>query len=119
MNLCLYFVWFVICNIWIIHIPPIAERLNGAEGGSHGAGDGRDFAPSIVYIFYHFGAGAVNKADNIALQIYNITVSFAIELHDGRAVLGVIVAPSKARLRGSDSKSPPETSASRREKHWA
>ncbi len=119
MNLCLYFVWFVICNIWIIHIPSISERLNGAEGGSQGAGGGKDFAPSIVYIFYHFGAGVVNKADDISLKIYNVAIFFAVELHNGGAVLGVVVAPSKARLRASDSKSPPETSASRREKHWA
>lgn len=90
MNLCLYFVWFVICNIWIIHIPSISERLNGAKGGSQGTGSGKDFAPSIVYIFYHFGACVVNKAYDIAMQIYNITVLFAIELHDGRAVLGVV-----------------------------
>ena len=73
----------------------------------------------IVYIFYHFNTTGVNKDNDIALQIMDIAVLRAVEPHNGRPVLGIVLAPSKARLRASDLKSPPETSASRREKRWA
>ena len=55
----------------IIHVGPIAERLNGTESGSKGAGGGKDLAPCIVYIFYHLRTIAVNKDSEIALLIMN------------------------------------------------
>ena len=79
-------------DFYVIDIPPIAEGLDSAQGGSEGTGGGEDFAPRIVNIFYHFGAGAVNQTDNIALEIMNVSILRAIELHNSGAVLGVIAS---------------------------
>ena len=77
-------------RFYVIDIPPIAERLDSAQSGSEGTGGGEDFAPGIVDIFYHFSAGAVNQTDNIALEIMNVSILRAIELHNSEAVLGVV-----------------------------
>ena len=74
-------------RLLIVHVGAIAERLNGAKGGSKGAGGGKDLAPCIVYIFYHFITTGVNKANDIALQIMDIAVLRAVKLHNGRAIL--------------------------------
>ena len=86
-------------SFYVIDIPPIAEGLDGAQGGSEGTGGGEDFAPRIVNIFYHFSAGAVNQTDNIALEVMNVSILRAIELHNSGAVLGVVIALSEAKLR--------------------
>ena len=86
-------------RFYIIDIPPIAEGLDSAQGGSEGTGGGEDFAPGIVDIFYHFSAGAVNQTDNIALEIMNVSILCPVELYNGGAVLGVVIALSEAKLR--------------------
>ena len=53
-------------RFYILDIPPIAERLDRAQGGSERAGSGERLAPRIISIFYHFGAGVVKQSDNIA-----------------------------------------------------
>ena len=77
-------------RLLIIHVGTIAERLNGTEGGSKGTGGGKDFTPRIVHIFYHFITTGVNKANDIALQIYNVTIFSSIKLHNGRPVLSIV-----------------------------
>ena len=77
-------------RLLIVHVGSITERLDGTESGSKGAGGGKDLSPCIVYIFYHFCAIAVNKANDIALQIYNVTIFSSIKLHNGRAILGIV-----------------------------
>ena len=43
-----------------------------------------------VGIFYYLGTSAVNQAQYVALQIYNVAVLRSIEVHHRRPVLGVI-----------------------------
>ena len=77
-------------RFYIIDIPPIAERLDGTQCGSERTGGGERLTPRIVSIFYHFGAGAVNQTDNIALEVMNVNILRPVELHNSGAVLGVI-----------------------------
>ena len=43
-----------------------------------------------VGIYYYLGTSAVNQAQYVALQIYNVAVLRAVEVHHGRPVLGVV-----------------------------
>ena len=86
-------------RFYIIDIPPIAERLDRTQGSSERTGGGDRLAPRIVSVFYHFGAVGVNDSDNIALEIMNVSILRAIELHNSGAVLGVVIALSNAKLR--------------------
>ena len=77
-------------SLYIIDIPPITERLNSTQRGSERTGGGEYLTPRIVGIFYYLGPGAVNQAQHIALQIYNVAVLRAVEVHHSRPVLGIV-----------------------------
>ena len=49
-------------SLFVIHIAPITERVQGAQGICHAAGFANRLAPGIVLVFYHLGADAVNNA---------------------------------------------------------
>ena len=61
-----------------IHIATIAEGVQGAERGRKVAGSGDRFAPCIVLIFYNKCTICVNDADDVALEVVNIAVHFAV-----------------------------------------
>ena len=87
-------------RFYIIEIPPIAEGLDSAQGGSERAGGGERLAPRIVSILYHFVAVAVNDSDNIALEIMNVSILRAVELHHSGVVLGVIPEVERSAAAG-------------------
>ena len=74
----------------IVDIPPITEGIQRTQGGGHGAGGGEDLAPRIVGISYHLVSVAVNQAQHVALQIYNVAILRAVEVHYGGLVLGIV-----------------------------
>ena len=77
-------------RFYIIDIPPISEWLDSTQGGSEGTSGGKHLAPRIVGIFYYLGPGAVNQAQHVALQIYNVAILRAVEVHYGGLVLGIV-----------------------------
>ena len=70
-------------SFFIVDITAVAEGLDGAQGGGKRAGRGKNLAPGIVNIFYHFIVSAVNDTDNIPLQIVQIGILCAVELNVG------------------------------------
>ena len=82
--------------LYIIDIPPIAERLDRTQGSSERTGGGEELAPSIVNVFYHLGSVAVNDSDNITLQILNVSIfrggDAVVPFHNDRTILGVLSA---------------------------
>ncbi len=77
-------------RFYIIDIPPVAEGLDGTQGGSKGTGGGEYLTPRIVGILDHFRATGVQDAHNVPLEIVNVGVLGAIELHNRRTVSGIV-----------------------------
>ena len=63
----------------IIDIPTIAERIANAERVRKRTGRAQRLAPCIVLVFYYEVAGVVKNADDIALEILNVSIDRAIE----------------------------------------
>lgn len=77
-------------RLLVIEIPTIAERIAHTKLISHGAGCGKQLTPCIVLVFYHQHAGIVKQADYITLQIMDVGIHCAIELHFHRTALRVV-----------------------------
>ena len=77
-------------GFYIIDIPPIAERLDRTQGGSERTGGREHLAPGIIGILDHFCATGVQDAHNVPLEIVDVSVLGAVELHNHRAVAGIV-----------------------------
>ena len=61
----------------IVVVTAIAERVVRAEGGSEGAGDGKNVAPRVVGIFDNNLARGGQNCENIAAEVLAEIVIFA------------------------------------------
>jgi len=77
-------------SFYIIDMPPIAERLDRTQGGSERTGGREHLAPGIIGILDHFCATGVQDAHNVPLEIVDVSVLGAVELHNHRAVAGIV-----------------------------
>lgn len=73
----------------IENIPTIPEGLDRTQRAGQSASLADGLAPSIVSIFYHLGAVAVNQANDVALQVVQVSISSTVEKHHRRLVLRI------------------------------
>ena len=77
-------------RLFIIGIATIAERIQLADCRGERTGDEKESTPSIVLVFYNERTRVVKDADDVTLEVVDITVGGAIEHNDGRAILSII-----------------------------
>ena len=77
-------------SFFVIHVPAIPKGLDCTQRAGKGISLADRLTPSIVSIRYHFGAVAVNQANDIALQVVQVGVGSTIEDHHSRLVLRII-----------------------------
>lgn len=81
----------------IVVITSVTERVVRAEGGSEGAGDGKNVAPRVVGIFDNDLARGGQNCENIAAEVLAEIVIFAAVNYSENASVFVI----EIRLNGS------------------
>ena len=77
-------------RLHIIHVAAITEGIVIADSVSQRAGNGQRLAPSVIGILDDLVICAIDQADDVALQIIQITVLRAVEFHNRRAILCII-----------------------------
>ena len=65
----------------IIDIPAVAEGVELAQRGRHGAGGSQRITPCIIGVRHHLRAAAVHKAGQVALRVLQVEVLRTIVLH--------------------------------------
>ena len=72
-------------------IPPVPKRVEGAQCSCQGTRRLQRLTPSVVPVFYHRIAIAVNNCYDVALQIVHIGVDRAVVVYHRRPALLVVV----------------------------
>ena len=81
-------------SLGIVYIAAVAQGIQGAEGGGHGAGGAERIAPGVVGISHHTGAGTVDDADHIPLQVGHIVILGAI-IGDRLGTAGCVISKAQ------------------------
>ncbi len=68
-------------GICVVDVAPVAQRVIGSQGGSHGAGSAAQLAPGVISVVDHRTAAAIDDGNHITLRIKNIIVCRAIVLN--------------------------------------
>ena len=65
----------------VVDIAPVAQGVNGTQGGCHGAGGGKQVAPGIVGVADYKLPGGIENAHHITLEVGYIVVCCAVIEH--------------------------------------
>ena len=72
------------------YIPTIPERLDRTQRAGKRTSLTEHLAPSIVSIGYHFVANAVNQANDVTLQVIQVSIRSTVEQHHSWLVLCIV-----------------------------
>ena len=92
----------------VIDVAAVGQRVEGAEGGRHGAGDGEDIAPGVVGVLHNCHIAGVYNGDDISLQIGHIVANRAVPSDRPRCTKSIIREVIRVTLSMS---TPPRQSA--------
>ena len=76
----------------IIDIPAVAEGVQLAQRGRHGAGGGQRIAPCVIGVRHHLCAATVDQSGHVTLRVLQIEVFRAIvcDGHGADLVVGEV-----------------------------
>jgi len=74
----------------VVDIAAVAEGVEGAEGGCHGAGGGNGVAPGVIAVVNDRRSAAVQNGNHITLQVGDIVVGSAVIGNGHRHTYGII-----------------------------
>ena len=79
-------------RLFVVHIPPVSERLNYTECSSQASGRAQHLAPRIVGIFYNHTTVCVNDPVDAELQSRRLKNNLRKTIDSTRVVIAGLIA---------------------------
>ena len=83
----------IVAVLCIEEVASVAQRIEGAQRCALGTGGGKKITPGVVMVLHHHDLGAVQNADDIALDVGDVVVYRAVMIQRqgrSRSVVGEV-----------------------------